>query len=163
MCYESGCSAVGSARGLGACDRLVSRPPNAHKISVFLSFSRFSAVFMFGKKLLTTDLTTYGFDFKNWISGCRVTVTRLLWEQVQAGSTPVIPTKNQPKMRLFAPLSADFLLIIGAFAHHFGKFTWRQKNGLCCNRSTSRFFIFSEGFFFAYCNAKFRGWPLRII
>ena len=25
-------------------------------------------------------------------SGCRVTVTHLLWEQVQAGSTPVIPT-----------------------------------------------------------------------
>ena len=28
------------------------------------------------------------------ISGCRVTVTHLFWEQVQAGSTPVIPTKS---------------------------------------------------------------------
>ena len=109
----SGCGAAGSTGGLGACDRLMSRPPKARKISVFLAFPRFSVAVCFGKKLLTTDLTTYGFDLKNRISGCRVTVTRLLWEQVQAGSTPVIPTKNQPKMRLFAPLSADFLLIIG--------------------------------------------------
>ncbi len=108
----SRCGAAGSARRLGACDRLMSRPSKARKISVFLAFSRFSAAFISGKKLLTTDLTTYGFDSKNLISGCRVTVTRLLWEQVQAGSTPVIPTKNQPKMRFFAPLSADFLLII---------------------------------------------------
>ena len=57
---ESGCSAVGSARGLGACDRLISRPPKARKISVFLAFPRFSATVCFGKKLLTTDLTTYG-------------------------------------------------------------------------------------------------------
>ena len=105
---QSECSAVGSAPALGACDRLVSRPPKARKISVFLAFSRFSAAVCFGKKLLTTGLTTCGFDSKNSISGCRVTVTRLLWEQVQAGSTPVIPTKNQPKMRFFAPLSADF-------------------------------------------------------
>ena len=104
----SGCSAVGSARHLGACDRLMSRPPKARKISVFLAFSRFSAAVCFGKKTLTTDLTTYGFDSKNSISGCRVTVTHQFWELVQAGSTPVIPTKNQPKMRFFAPLSADF-------------------------------------------------------
>ena len=64
---ESGCSAVGSVRGLGACDRLMSRPPKARKISVFLSFSRFSAAVCFDKKLLTTDLTTYGFDLKNRI------------------------------------------------------------------------------------------------
>lgn len=38
-----------------------------------------------------------------------------VWEQVQAGSTPVIPTKNQPKIRVFSPLSADFLLIIGFY------------------------------------------------
>ena len=61
---ESGCSAVGSARGLGACDRLISRPPKAREISVFLAFPRFSAAVCFGKKLLTTDLTTYGFDRK---------------------------------------------------------------------------------------------------
>lgn len=100
---------------LGACDRLVSRPPKARKISVFLAFPRFSAAVYFGKKLLTTDLTTYGFDPKNSISGCRVTVTHQFWELVQAGSTPVIPTKNQSKMRFFAPLSADFLLIIGFY------------------------------------------------
>ena len=98
---------------LGACDRLISRPPKALKISVFLAFPRFSAAVCFGKQLLTTDLTTYGFDRKNRISGCRVTVTHQFWELAQAGSTPVIPTKNQPKMRFFAPLLADFLLIIG--------------------------------------------------
>ena len=64
---ESGCSAVGSARGLGACDRLMSRTSKARKISVFLAFSCFSAAVCFGKKLLTTDLTTYGFDLKNRI------------------------------------------------------------------------------------------------
>ena len=90
----------------------MSRTPKAREISVFLAFSRFSAAVCFGKKLLTTDLTTYGFDLKNRISGCRVTVTHQFWELAQAGSTPVIPTKNQPKMRFFAPLSADFMLII---------------------------------------------------
>ncbi len=64
---QSGCSAVGSAPALGACDRLMSRPPKARKIFVFLVFSRFSAAVCFGKKLLTTDLTTYGFDRKNRI------------------------------------------------------------------------------------------------
>ena len=93
----------------------MNRPPKARKISVFLAFPRFSAAVCFGKKLLTTDLTTYGFDRKNRISGCRVTVTHQFWELAQAGSTPVIPTKNQPKMRFFAPLSADFLLIIGFY------------------------------------------------
>ena len=93
----------------------MSRPPKARKISVFLAFPRFSAAVCFGKKLLTTDLTTYGFDSKNSISGCRVTVTHQFWELAQAGSTPVIPTKNKPKMRFFAPLSADFLLIIGLY------------------------------------------------
>ena len=102
----SGCGAAGSARHLGACDRLMSRPPKARKISVFLAFSRFSAVFMFGEILLTTDLTTYGFDPKNSISGCRVTVTHQFWELAQAGSTPVIPTKivKSKKIRLFSPL-----------------------------------------------------------
>lgn len=105
----------GHPLALGACDRLMSRPPKARKISVFLAFPRFSAAVCFGKKLLTTDLTTYGFDSKNSISGCRVTVTHQFWELAQAGSTPVIPTKKQPKMRFFAPLSADFLLIIGFY------------------------------------------------
>ena len=95
--FLSGCGAVGSARRLGACDRLVSQPPKAREISVFLAFSRFSAPVCFGKKLLTTDLTTYGFDRKNRISGCRVTVTHQFWELAQAGSTPVIPTN----LRLF--------------------------------------------------------------
>ena len=57
--YDNGCGASGSARSLGACDHLVSRSPKARKISVFLVFPRFSAAFMFGKILLTTDLTTY--------------------------------------------------------------------------------------------------------
>ena len=49
----------GKALGLGACDRLMSRPPKARTISVFLAFPRFSVAVCFGKKLLTTDLTTY--------------------------------------------------------------------------------------------------------
>ena len=48
----------GHPLALGACDRLMSRTPKARKISVFLAFPRFSAVFMFGEILLTTDLTT---------------------------------------------------------------------------------------------------------
>ena len=39
-------------------------------------------------------------------------VARDVWDVDAAGSNPVTPTKNQPKMRFFAPLSADFLLII---------------------------------------------------
>ena len=93
---------------MGACDRLTRQTLKSREFSVFLAFPRFSAAVCFGKKLLTTDLTTYGFDRKNRISGCRVTVTHQFWELAQAGSTPVIPTKNQPKMRFFAPLSADF-------------------------------------------------------
>ena len=42
-------------------------------------------------------------------------VARDVWDVDAAGSNPVTPTKNQPKMRLFAPLSADFLLIIGFY------------------------------------------------
>ena len=57
----------GHPLALGACDRLVSRPPKARKISVFLVFPLFFATVCFGKKLLTTDLTTYGFDRKNRI------------------------------------------------------------------------------------------------
>lgn len=42
----------------------MSQPRKAHKISVFLVLPLFFAVFMFGKILLTTNLTTYGFDRK---------------------------------------------------------------------------------------------------
>ena len=35
-------------------------------------------------------------------------VARVVWDHDVAGSNPVIPTKNQPKMRFFTPLSADF-------------------------------------------------------
>ena len=45
---------------------------------------------------LTTYLTTYMTTIE-YLSGCRVTVTHLFWEQVQAGSTPVIPTTNPLK------------------------------------------------------------------
>ena len=51
----------------------MSRPPKARKISVFLAFSRFSSAVCFGKKLLTTDLTTYGKTAKIeyfFLSGC---------------------------------------------------------------------------------------------
>ena len=39
-------------------------------------------------------------------------VAREVWDFDAVGSNPATPTKNQPKMRFFAPLSADFLLII---------------------------------------------------
>ena len=39
-------------------------------------------------------------------------VARDVWDVDAAGSNPVTPTKNQPKMRFSAPLSADFMLII---------------------------------------------------
>lgn len=42
-------------------------------------------------------------------------VARDIWDVDAAGSNPVTPTKNQPEMRFFAPLSADFLLIIGFY------------------------------------------------
>ena len=42
-------------------------------------------------------------------------VAREVWDFDAVGSNPATPTKNQPKMRLFAPLSADFLLIIGFY------------------------------------------------
>ena len=35
-------------------------------------------------------------------------VARDVWDVDAAGSNPVTPMKNQPKMRFFAPLSADF-------------------------------------------------------
>ena len=42
-------------------------------------------------------------------------VARDVWDVDAAGSNPVTPTKNQPKMRFSAPLSADFMLIIGFY------------------------------------------------
>ena len=35
-------------------------------------------------------------------------VARDVWDVDAAGSNPVTPMKNQPEMRFFAPLSADF-------------------------------------------------------
>ena len=79
-------------------------------------------------------------------------VAREVWDFDAAGSNPVTPTKNQPKMRFFAPLSADFLLIIGFYPP------------LCENPLTAEMRLvphlqhkplFSEGFFFAYRDAIF--------
>ena len=82
---------------LGACDRLMSRLPKARKISVFLSFPRFSATVFFGKKLLTTDLTTYGFDRKKLNifthRGVAQLVAREVWDFDAVGSNPATPTK----------------------------------------------------------------------
>ena len=105
---------------------------------------------------LTTDLTTYGFDSKNSISGCRVTVTHQFWELAQAGSTPVIPTKNQPKMRFFAPLSADFMLIIGFYPPIRQICLTAEMRLVPHLQHKPLFSFFSEGFFFAYCNAIFK-------
>ena len=43
-------------------------------------------------------------------------VAREVWDFDAVGSNPATPTKNQPKMRFSAPLSADFLLIIGFYS-----------------------------------------------
>ena len=42
-------------------------------------------------------------------------VAREVWDFDAVGSNPATPTKSHPKMRLFAPLSDDFLLIIGFY------------------------------------------------
>ena len=42
-------------------------------------------------------------------------VAREVWDFDAVGSNPATPTKNQPKMRFSAPLSADFMLIIGFY------------------------------------------------
>ncbi len=39
-------------------------------------------------------------------------VAREVWDFDAVGSNPATPTKNQPKMRFSAPLSADFFLTI---------------------------------------------------
>ena len=74
---------------------------------------------MFGRKLLTTDLTTYGFDRKKLNiftnRGVAQLVAREVWDFDAVGSNPATPTKNQSKMRFSAPLSVDFLLIIGFY------------------------------------------------
>ena len=74
----------------------MSRPPKARKIFVFLAFSRFFAAVCFGKKLLTTDLTTYGFDRKksniSTNRGVAQLVAREVWDFDAAGSNPVTPT-----------------------------------------------------------------------
>ena len=42
-------------------------------------------------------------------------VAREVWDFDAVGSNPATPTKNQPKMRFSAPLSACFLLTIGFY------------------------------------------------
>ena len=49
LCKHPGCGAVGSARSLGACDRLTRQTLKVREISVFLAFPRFSAAVHFGK------------------------------------------------------------------------------------------------------------------
>ena len=83
-------------------------------------------------------------------------VARLLWEQDVAGSNPVIPTKNQPKMRFFAPLSTDFLLIIDIFPP-LRQICLTAEKRLVPHLRHKPFYFFSEDFFFAYCNAIFKG------
>ena len=145
---ESGCSAVGSARGLGACDRLVSRPPKARKISVFLAFPRFSATVCFGKKLLTTDLTTYGFDRKKLNifthRGVAQLVAREVWDFDAVGSNPATPTKNQSKMRFSAPLSVDFF----AYNRLLSTTLWKSPDGrnAACAIVTAQAAFFRKAF-----------------
>ena len=81
---------------------------------------------------------------------------KCVWEQDAAGSSPVTPTKNQPKMRFFAPLSADFMLIIG-FYPPLRKKSPDGRNAACAIVTAQASFFFSEGFFFDYRDAIFRG------
>ena len=117
--HQSGCGAAGSARRLGACDRLVSRPPKAREISVFLAFPRFSAAVCFGKKLLTTDLTTYGFDRKIEYfhpSGCGAAGSARRLGRRCRRFEPCHSDQKSAENEVFAPLSAYFLLIIGFYS-----------------------------------------------
>ena len=40
---------------------------------------------------------------------------RSVWDAEAASLSLATPTKDQPKLRFFAPLSADFLLVIGFY------------------------------------------------
>ena len=81
----------------------MSRPPKARKISVFLVFSRFSAAVCFGKKLLTTDLTTYGFDRKksniSTNRGVAQLVARDIWELKVATRSPLQKSEETREKR----------------------------------------------------------------
>ena len=58
-----------------------------------------------------------GFRGKGWkcLKISRKYRSECVWDFDAVGLNPVTPTKNQPKMRVFAPLSADFLLVIGFY------------------------------------------------
>ena len=71
-------------------------------------------------------------------------VNSVLWDFDAVGSNPATPTKNQPKMRFFAPLSADFLLIIG-FVHHFVKSPDGRK-AACASFTAQAAFFFRKAF-----------------
>ena len=55
-----------------------------------------------------------GFRGKGWkcLKISRKYRSECVWDFDAVGLNPVTPTKNQPKVRFFAPLLADFLLII---------------------------------------------------
>ena len=59
---------------------------------------------------MTTDRKNFDFRpgrgiiVQNWISGCSLSVRHLVWDQGQAGSTPVTRTKNPLKLTDFRGL-----------------------------------------------------------
>ena len=138
MYYISGCSAVGSAPGLGARHRPLimksRKTPKSHVNTDF--FGTILSRKILYKSGLTTCLTTYGNWPKNRIfftlRGVAQLVARDVWDVDAAGSNPVTPTKNQPKTSYFDLFSAVFLYIfhkIGCFQlttclPDFGAFYW---------------------------------------
>ena len=78
------------------------------------------------------------------------------WDVDAAGSSPVTPTKNQPKTSLFRLISAVFLYIF----HKFGCF--QLTTCLPYFSDFIGFFIafsqlFGKSLFFVFCDANFEG------
>ena len=95
----SGCSAVGSARALGAGHRLlIMKSRKTPKALVNIGFfGTLLSLKILCKSGLTTCLTTYGKTAKNSIfftlRGVAQLVARDVWDVDAAGSNPVTPTK----------------------------------------------------------------------
>ena len=82
-------------------------------------------------------------------------VAREVWDFDAVGSNPATPTKNQPKMRFFTPLSADLLLIIG-FYPPLLEIRLTAEKWLVPHLQHKPLSFFGR-LFFDYCEAKFKG------
>ena len=133
--HISGCSAVGSARGLGACDCLGVRPKTkSPKSLVNTGFQRpFRTQKLSEKIALTTDLTTYRKTLKFnifYISGCSA-----------VGSAPGLGASYRPRVRPRVKPSEN--LVVAGFQRTFRVRKPSQKNALTTDLTTYKNSIFS--------------------